>query len=89
MRDNYRNDKYIELKCSDNYKTIVIINKNSDVLEYLSRYGKKIDYILNCNDIKIDKKYKNIELIDLKKLLTFKTTNNLIIDDLTIKFLNS
>ena len=88
MRDNYRNDKYIELKCSDNYKTIVIINKNSNVLEYLSRYGKKIDYILNYKDIKLDKKYKDIELIDLNKLLTLKKTYNLVIDDLTIEFLN-
>lgn len=88
MRENYRNKKYIELKCSDNYKTIVIVSKNLDILDYLYKYEKKVDYILNYNNIKIDTKYDDIEIIDIKKLLKLKKTYNIVIDDLNIDFLN-
>lgn len=69
------------------YKTIVVVYNSNDILEYINRYGKKIDYICNENNIEIPAKYKLIEKIQIEKIFEFPTTYNIVTDNINLDYI--
>ena len=76
----YRNEFYWKEYDPKLFKTIVFINKNNDILEYIDRYGKKIDYICNEGNIEIPVKFKSIKLINKEKITKLPITYNIVTD---------
>lgn len=76
----YRNEFYWKEYDPKLFKTVVFINKNNDILEYIDRYGKKIDYICNEGNIEIPVKFKSIELINKEKITKLPITYNIVTD---------
>ena len=80
----YRNEYYWEEYDPKLYKTILLIGKNSNILDYITSYGKKIDYICNTKNVTIPIEYQEIEKIDLEKLLELPNTYNIVTDEIEL-----
>lgn len=80
--EKYRNESYWKKYNPDLYKTIVIVYKDIEVLEYIERYKKNIDYICNPNEIKMLEKYEAIMNIPLEKIKELPITYNIVVDEI-------
>lgn len=80
--EKYRNESYWERYDPNLYKTIVIVYKNTNILKYLEKYEKKIDYICNPLNIKISEQYNVITTISIKKIKELPVTYNIVVDEI-------
>ena len=85
MRTDYRNDKYLKLKESQNYKTIAAIKNNVDVITYLVNFEKKIDYICTIDNVSIPEEYSGVDTLKIDDIKELPTTYVIVTNDKEFK----
>lgn len=78
----FRNEAYYKVYDSNLYKTVAVIYKSVEVLDYLSDFKKNIDYIVVNSNIEIPERFSDIKVIKINEIEEFPKTYSIVMDEL-------